>query len=97
MIYPGSQIQLTGVFKSDAALTAPEGASYLHTEDPIEKVEESYYKVFMYNGWNIIQSHKKPGEALIMAESPFGKLLTVILRGNKGTDIKIYVKRLGAE
>jgi len=95
--YSGASIPILGTYKTESNLSTPEGAAFLHAADSLQTVQDYYYRSFSENGWNIIQSHTKESEALIMAESPFGKLITVIMRSNAGTDIKIYVKRLGGD
>ncbi|MDH5655118.1 MAG: hypothetical protein OEZ34_04385, partial [Spirochaetia bacterium] len=95
--YKGSHNLLTGLFRSEKALATPEGAAFLQSDDSINEVEEYYNRSFRENGWSVIQSHRSETEILLMAESPFGKLITVILRAGPKTDIKVYVKRLGGD
>ncbi len=101
-LYPGASPVFSGTLEGGGFMLFTEGAVVLSTEADLQGVESYYLKELNRNGWSIIQSNRKEGEVLIMAESPFQKLITIILRqGDSGkkppTLIKIYFKRSGAE
>ena len=91
--YPRATMSLIGMYDAGNFLTAQEGVVLFETTDTRDAVESYYTGAFRKRGWKVIQSVNKPGERLIMAESPFQKLVTVILRGNT---IKLYFKHMSA-
>lgn len=95
LVPPGADVVMAGIHDSETALALPEGAARMETASTSQKTAEFYYDVFRRNGWNVIQSIDEPEKKMIMAESRFGRLLTVLLYGNEKTSIKIYIKQLG--
>jgi hypothetical protein len=93
--YPGSQILISGIYTDTSLFEDPEGAAVLKTADDSERVGRYYATSFEKSGWNVIQSHRQGEEILIMAESPFRRLVTVVLRGSGPTLIRLYTKRPG--
>jgi len=82
--YPSGTIRITG-----SCCSSSEGAALIHTDDATDKIERYYLTAFQKYGWNIIQSYKKKGELLIMAESPLKPLLTVIVRDENPAQIRL--------
>lgn len=95
--YPESRIVIEGSSRNRSFFGGKEGAVLLNTEDPAEKVSEYYNQSLAADGWRIIQSKKIEGRILLMAESPFRKIVTVIISRQKPTEIKIYYKNSGTD
>jgi len=95
--YFGSKVKRTGVYKSRRYFASPEGVAVFTSKDAPERIEEFYIKAIRKYGWKIIQSHRKPGEILLMTESAgtmrYPRLITVIIRGKGPSTIKIYYRR----
>jgi len=87
--YTDAQIVFSAV---QGTLSISEGGLVMKTSDPIDQVEKFYENRFRENGWKIIQTQKGQHDRLIMAES-LRRLITVILREESGTVIKLYFRR----
>lgn len=95
--YTNGSAIYTAVFDAGRYNMTPEGALIYTTDDTADTVEKYYQEAIQKNGWKVIQSLHSPGEILVMAESPFSRLVTVIIRGDKPAQIKIYFKRSNEE
>lgn len=95
--YPDGKIILTGISGADNFMTSTEGAMLIESNDPHAKVVEYYEQLFGQFNWQIIQSHRGDHETLLMAETTFKKLFTVIIRNEQPTSIRIYFKRSGSD
>lgn len=95
--YPNSKVIISGLAGKEKYLSAMEGAILLETNDTADQVQDYYIKEIQKNGWRIIQSQKTDDGRLIMVESSFRNLVTIILRGETPTRVKIYFKRSGIE
>jgi len=95
--YPGSVAVLSAVYEPDSFTGSSEGVIEMRSSDPAAKVEVYYAEKFKENGWKIIQSKQGGTEVLLMAESAYNEIITVILRAEKETVIRLYVKRMGRD
>ena len=93
--YPGSTLELSGVSSATGYVVSAQGAVAMDTADDRRTVEFYYLDVLNQSGWTIIQSQRKEDRVLIMAESPFRKLVTLILTGDGQTRIRVYFKKSG--
>lgn len=93
--YPGSEPTMSGSVEDESFFAPSEGVILFQSKDSVEKIEGYYQNVIQKYGWNIIQSRRDKGEALLMSESPFRKLVTVIIRSGDPTMIRIYYRRSG--
>lgn len=96
-VYKGSTPKLAVLRDPGSYFSSPEGMTLFHTKDSVEVVSEFYRKNVEKEGWSIIQSQSSPDSSFIMAESPYQKLVTVIVRQGDPTEIKIYVKQSGTD
>ncbi len=92
-LYPGARVVQSAVYERDPYLSNSEGMVLLETDDPADKLLGYYAEAFRKNGWQIIQSHLKPGEYQLIAESPSRRLATIILRGESPVQIKLYLRQ----
>lgn len=92
-IYPGARVVQSAVYERDPYLSNSEGMVLLESSDPADKLLGYYAEAFRKNGWQVIQSHLKPGEYQLIAESPSRRLATLILRGESPVEIKIYLRQ----
>ncbi len=95
--YPESSVDIIGIAGSQKFLSPAEGAILLSTDDTIDKVEAFYIEQINKYGWRVIQSQNGDSSKLIMAESPFMNIVTLILQDSKPTRVKVYFKRSGVE
>ncbi|MCE9599393.1 MAG: hypothetical protein K8S54_15620 [Spirochaetia bacterium] len=95
--YQPSRSLLSATYEPDTFASSPEGAVELETADSAEKIEAYYFATLRDNGWKIIQSKNTPEEILIMAESAYSEVVTIIVRGKSPTHIKLYIRRLGRD
>ena len=95
--YPEAKIEYSAVFDSGRFNVQPEGAAVYSTGDSNEEVRDFYLKNIASNGWKIIQSVNNPGESLLMAESPFSKIVTIIIRGTAPSQVRIFFKGSGSD
>lgn len=98
--YPRGRLVLSGVYMAGSFLSTPEGALVYETDDPPEKIIEHYEEVIGKENWNVIQTLTQPEERMIMAESRFRKIVTIIVRAEQAgapTRIKVYFKRSDSE
>lgn len=95
-IYSGGRHLLSGVYRSERIVSAPEGVLVTETTDDLSVVQAAYAKAITASGWNVIQSLQKPKEALLMVESPstrYRRLVTIVMRAGPPTTIKVYFRR----
>jgi hypothetical protein len=92
-VYPGARVVQSAVYERDPYLSNSEGMVLLETDDPADKLLGYYAEAFRKNGWQVIQSHLKPGEYQLIAESPSRRLATLILRGESPVQIKLYLRQ----
>lgn len=95
--YPGAVSTLSAAYEPESFTGASEGVIELKSSDPAPRVEAFYTDAFRENGWKIIQSKRGDSEILLMAESAYKEVITVILRAQKETVIRLYVKRMGRD
>lgn len=95
--YPGSVAVLSAAYEPDSFAGSSEGVIELRSSDSAQKIEAFYAESFRANGWKIIQSKQETSEVLLMAESAYNEIITVILRTDKETVIRLYVKRMGRD
>jgi hypothetical protein len=95
--YPSSEIYLTGQVDGNTFLTPTEGVVVLQTKDTAEAVISYYETVFKKNKWSVIQTNRNDHKTLIMAESTYKRLVTLIITDNQSVIIKLYYKRSGNE
>ena len=95
--YPGSVSVLSAAYEPEAFTGSSEGVIEMRSADPAKKIEAYYTEAFKENGWKIIQSKQGSAEVLLMAESAYNEIITVILRSDKETVIRVYVKRMGRD
>ena len=99
--YPRAHMILSSVYMAGSFLSTPEGAVIYETEDTPETVVKHYTGVIKDQNWTVIQTVDSPEEKMIMAESRFRKIVTIIVRGKGGasspSQIKIYFKRSDSE
>ena len=94
--YPGVDILKSGVYRSERFISAAEGVVIFQSDDPIFKIARFYNYEIKRSGWKIIQSLTNLNEHLLMVESPgirYRRLVTIIMRGNSPTIIKIYFRK----
>lgn len=72
-----------------------QGVVVMQTQDDRATVFKYYNKVFSIRKWQIIQSTFLKNSAVIMAESPSRKLITIIIRNENPATIKLYFKQTG--
>lgn len=95
--YTGSKLVSAGVYEGGNLLSSLEGAFVSETADDPDTVEKFYQSAFAARGWNIIQSVQEKDQRLLMGESTYQKLVTVIIRSGNPTVIKVYFKRKDAD
>lgn len=95
--YQPSRSILSATYEPDSLASQTEGAVELETVDAAEKVEAYYMTTLRDNGWKVIQSKNTSNEILIMAESAYSEVVTIIVRGKQPTRIKLYIRRLGRD
>lgn len=95
--YPGSVSVMSAVYEPDNFTGSSEGVIEMRSADAAQKIEVYYAEKFKENGWKIIQSKQGGAEVLLMAESAYNEIITVILRAEKETVIRLYVKRMGRD
>lgn len=91
--YPNGKLTFSTVYMAGSFLSTPEGALLYTTEDTPDQVIAHYTDVIEENEWTVIQTVNREDERLIMAESRFRKIVTVIVRGQGPSEIKVYFKR----
>lgn len=96
-IFPGARVKYSALFRTQEFWAQPQSMASLESPSTIGEIEQ-YYRDYIDNeNWKIIQSRKEPNSILIMAESDYRKLMTVIIRqGDPLTSIRIYFKRSGS-
>lgn len=95
--YTGSRLVYAGVYEGGNLLSSLEGAYVSETNDDIDAVEKFYQAAFAIRGWKIIQSVQDKDQRLLMGESTYQKLVTVVIRPGNPTVIKVYFKRKDAD
>ncbi len=95
--YPRGRLVLSSVYMAGSFLATPEGALFYETDEPSEQVIQYYAEKIKEQDWTVIQTIDRPAEKLIMAESRFRKIVTVVARGAGPTQIKVYFKRSDSE
>lgn len=78
--YPGAEMVLSSTFEGSSFWTRPETTASLRTGDSLNAVANYYRQTVEHSGWTIIQSKNTPEAVLLMAESGYKNLLTIIVR-----------------
>lgn len=92
-LVPNATVRINGAFQASSFLASPESATVLETDLPAAEVIAFYNRAFAKERWHVIQSLDRGGEYLLMAESEYRKLVTVIVRSSAQTQVKIYSRR----
>ncbi len=97
LLIPGASIHTTGTVTGSSFMTPGEGLAVLRSETEPSEILKYYNEEFRKNRWTVLQSGQSEGKTLIMAESPYKRLVTVIITSDRPSFIKIYYKRSGNE
>ncbi|MBE7436910.1 MAG: hypothetical protein HS115_00535 [Spirochaetales bacterium] len=92
LIPSGARVLINGSYNSGSFLAFPESATIFASEKSREELIAFFMAAFKKERWNIIQSMDRPGESLLMAESDYRKLITVLVRDGESRTIKIYTR-----
>lgn len=96
-IYPGAKIRHAALFTNQERWAQPQSMASFESPSTMSEIEDFYRKFLKDQDWKIIQSRKESDSILLMAESDYRKLMTVIIRtGDPFTTIRIYFKRSGS-
>lgn len=71
---------LSSTFEGSSFWTRPETTASLRTADSLNAVANYYRETVEQSGWTIIQSKNTEEAVLLMAESGYKNLLTIIVR-----------------
>jgi len=92
LIPPDVRVTINGSYNSGSFLTFPESATVFSSEKTREELVAFFVAAFKNERWNIIQSMDRPAESLLMAESDYRKLITVLVRDGETRTVKIYTR-----
>lgn len=94
-LFPGSTIRLSGFSHGSGYVVQAQGAVYLETKSDLRTVDDFYESFITESAWKVIQSKKSEDLSFIMAESPFRKVVTIIITGQSNVSIRIYFRKSG--
>ncbi|MCB1302818.1 MAG: hypothetical protein KDK37_00990 [Leptospiraceae bacterium] len=78
--YPGSNLVFSSLFEGSSYYNRPETTVSLRTDDSFLAVLNYYEGIVKKSGWSIIQSRRTENAMLLMLESGYRNLLTIIVR-----------------
>ncbi|HMU81802.1 MAG TPA: hypothetical protein PKE49_02580 [Leptospiraceae bacterium] len=95
--YPDARAVLSAGYEPESYASSQEGSIEFESRDDVQHIEAYYNNAFREQGWKVIQSRSEEKALLLMAESAYSEVVTVIARSGPPSRIRVYMRRLGRD
>ncbi len=90
--YPGADNPVVAIYNPGYFPDGNEAMAILESEDQPQIIYDYYVKEIKKAGWQIIQSDERLDEMVLVAEDTYQRLLTIVLRSQNPTYIKLFIR-----